>query len=61
MNLVNYYKMKKYRMLWDFNIHTNKLIETRMPDKVIVVDKEKRNCQIIDFRSPKYGKLNMRI
>ena len=40
-----------YKILWDFNIQTDHVIEARRPD-LVVVDKKERSCQIIDFAVP---------
>ena len=40
-----------YKMLWDFSIQTDHVIEVWRPD-LVIVDKEKRNCKIIDFAVP---------
>ena len=37
-----------YRILWDFNVQTNKVIEHRRP-VIVCIDKQKRECHIIDF------------
>ena len=37
--------------MWDFSIQTDHVIETRRPDLVVVVNKE-RSCKIIDFAVP---------
>ena len=39
-----------YKILWDFGIQTD-VIEAQRPD-LIVVDKEKKSCKIIDFAVP---------
>ena len=39
-----------YKILWDFSIQTDHVIEARRPD-LVVVDKE-RSCKIIDFAVP---------
>ena len=41
----------KVKLLWDFNIQTDKVIEARRPD-LVLVDKEKKECQIIDIAIP---------
>ena len=38
----------EYKILWDFNIQTDKVIEHRRP-AIICINKQKRECQIIDF------------
>ena len=40
-----------YKILWDFSIQTDHVIETRRPD-LVVVDKKERSCKIIDFAVP---------
>ena len=37
-----------YKVLWDFIIQTDHVIEARRPDS-FVVDKKTRTCKIIDF------------
>ena len=37
--------------MWDFSIQTDHVIEARRPD-LVVVDKEKRTCKIVDFAVP---------
>ena len=34
--------------MWDFSIQTDQVIQARRPD-LVVVDKMKRSCKIIDF------------
>ena len=40
-----------YKMLWDFCIQTDHVIEVRRPD-LVLVDKKERICKIIDFAVP---------
>ena len=40
-----------YKILWDFSIHTDHVIEARRLD-LAVVDKKERSCKIIDFSVP---------
>ena len=40
-----------YKILWDFIIQTDHVIEARRPD-LVVVDKKERSCKIIDFAVP---------
>ena len=35
--------------LWDFNIQTDRLIQARRPDLIIINKKKKRTCKIVDF------------
>ena len=39
------------KMLWDFTIQTDDVIEARRPDMVII-DKTKNECKIIVFACP---------
>ena len=41
----------KYKILWDFTVQTDHGIYGRRPD-VIVVQRDKNLCQIIDFAWP---------
>ena len=41
----------QYKTLWDFSIQTDRVIEARTPD-LIVVDKKESSCKIIDFTVP---------
>ena len=40
-----------YKILWDFSIQTDHVIEARRPD-LVVVDKERRIFKIIDYAVP---------
>ncbi len=40
-----------YKLLWDFNIQTDHLIPAR-PDLIIINQKKKRTCKIVDFAVP---------
>ena len=40
-----------HKLLWDFDIDTDHLISARIPD-LIIINKEKRTCEIIDFAVP---------
>ena len=40
-----------YKILWDFSIQTDHVIEAQRPD-LVVVDKKERICKIIDFVVP---------
>ena len=39
---------ENYKILWDFSIQTDHVIEASRPD-LVVVDKKERSCKIIDF------------
>ena len=44
---------ENYKILWDFSIQTDHVIEARRPDLVVVdVNNKKRTCKIIDFAVP---------
>ena len=38
----------EYKILWDFKIQTDKVIEYRRPD-IVCINKQRREYQIIDF------------
>ena len=40
-----------YKILWNFSIQTDHIIEARRPD-LVVVDEEEGSCKIIDFAVP---------
>ena len=40
-----------YKILWDFSIGTDHVIEAQRPD-LVAVDKKERTCKIIDFAFP---------
>ena len=40
-----------YKILWDFSIQTDHVIEARIPD-MVVVDKKGRSCKITNFAVP---------
>ena len=40
-----------YKLLWDFDIHTDHLISARRHD-LIIINKKKRTCKIVDFVVP---------
>ena len=41
-----------HKLLWDFGIHTDHLISSRRPDLIIINNKKKRTCKIVDFAVP---------
>ena len=41
-----------YKLSWDFEIQTNRVISTGRPNLVIVKKKKKRTCRIVDFAVP---------
>ena len=42
------------KVLWDFSIQTDHVIEAWRPD-LVVVNKKRRTCKIIDFAVPGVG------
>ena len=42
---------KMFKILWNFSIQTEHVIEVWRPDS-LVVDKKRRTCKIIDFAVP---------
>ena len=40
-----------HKILWDFEIQTDHLITARRPD-LVLINKKKRTCQIVDFAVP---------
>ena len=41
-----------HELLWDFDIQTDHLISARKPDLIIINNKKKRTCKIVDFAVP---------
>ena len=41
-----------HKLLWDFNIQSDHLIQARRPDLIIINNKKKRTCKIVDFAVP---------
>ena len=37
-----------HKLVWDFDINTDRLISARRPD-LIIINKKKRTCKIVDF------------
>ena len=48
-----------HKLLWDFNIQTDHLIPTRRPD-LIIINKRKRICKIVDFAVPADHRINLK-
>ena len=44
-------QQQHYKLLWDFDIHTDHLISVRRPD-LIIINKKERTCKIVDFAVP---------
>ena len=47
------------KLLWDFNIQTDHLILARRPD-LIIINKKKRICKIVDFPVPADHKIHLK-
>ena len=48
-----------HKLLWDFNIQTDPLIPARRPD-LIIINKKKRICKIVDFAVPADHRINLK-
>ena len=48
-----------HKLLWDFNIQTDHLISVRRPD-LIIINKRKRICKIVDFAVLADHKINLK-
>ena len=49
-----------HKLPWDFNIHTYHLIPARRPDLIIINNKKKRTCKIINFAVPADHRINLK-
>ena len=49
--LQSVYENYEYKILWDFNIQTDKVTEHRRP-YIVCINKLKKECQIIDLAIP---------
>ena len=41
-----------HELLWDFSIQRDHLIPARRPDLIIINNKKRRTCKIVDFAVP---------
>ena len=48
-----------HKPLWDFNIQTDLLIPARRPD-LIIINKKKEICKIVDFTVPADHRINLK-
>ena len=48
-----------HKLLWDLNIQTDHLIPARRPD-LIIINKRKRVCRIVDFAVPADHRINLK-
>ena len=49
-----------HKLLWDFDIQTDHLIPARRPDLIIINNKKKRICKIVDFAVPADHRINLK-
>ena len=49
-----------HKLLWDFNVQTDHLIPARRPDLIIINDKKKRICKIVNFGVPADHRINLK-
>ena len=49
-----------HNLLWDFNIQTDHLIQERRPDLIIINQKKKKICKIVDFAVPADHRINLK-
>ena len=54
-----YIRQKDYKILWDFNIQTDHVIEAQRTDSV-VVNKKRRTCEIFDFAVPEDSRIEQK-
>ena len=48
-----------HKLIWDFNIQTDHLIPAGRPD-LIIINKRKRICKIVDFAFPADHRINLK-
>jgi hypothetical protein len=48
---------EEYKVLWDFNIQCDRVIEARRPD-ILVIEKKEKTAQIIDIAVPGDSRIN---
>ena len=58
-NPVSVRKNDTHKLLWDFSIKTDHLIPARRLD-LIIINKEKRTCKIVDFAVPADHRINLK-
>ena len=49
-----------YKILWDFDIQTDHLISARWQDLIIVINKKRGTCRIVDFAVPADHKVKLK-
>ena len=58
-NLALVLENNTHKLQWDFDIHTDHQISTRRPD-LLIINKKKRTCQIVDFAVPVDLRINLK-
>ena len=48
-----------HKLLWDFDILSDHLISARRTD-LIIINKKKRTCKIVDFAAPADHRINLK-
>ena len=48
-----------HKLLWDFNIQSDHIIPARRPD-LIIINKKKKLCKIVDFAIPADHRINLK-
>ena len=48
-----------HKLVWDFNIQTDQLILARRLE-LIIINKKKRICKIVDFATPADHRINLK-
>ena len=49
-----------HKLLWDVNIQSDHLIPARRPDLIIINNKKKKICKIVDFAVPVDHRINLK-
>ena len=49
-----------HKHLWDFNIQTDHLIPARRSDLIMINNKKKKICKIVDFAVPADHRINLK-
>ena len=49
-----------HKLLWDFDIYTDKRISARRPD-LIIINKKKRTCKFVDFAVPADHRIKLKV
>ena len=46
------------KILWDFNIQTDHIVEHRLPD-VVILDKKANSCHLVDIAVPADNRIDV--